>query len=79
MPDKKSYLVSVVYDTYGNVVSIAKVSNVNPQAYTKLKNESVAYEQKHNEEKAELLHRVDNLEKLVGELQQEIKLLKGEE
>lgn len=79
MPDKKIYLVATICDSNGKVLFVSKVSNMNEREYTKLKNKAVAYEEENKKAKFEQNTRIANLEKLVEELQDEIKHLKGEE
>lgn len=77
--EKNNYLVGVQYDTENNVVGIFKVCNLNKTTFTALTNKHNEYLAKKQLEQKEMLDRIAKLEEDSKALQDEIKLLKGEE
>lgn len=79
------YKLVAIQNKNGSCFSVAICKNVNEQEYNKLVNESVANEQKEELKKAEinfaiasLKNEIDELKKEIYELNETIKVLKGE-
>ena len=78
MKSLKHKLVGVAYDN-GKCCGLYKVINVDEREEAQLVQECREYNTKKYEEEQAFLKRISDLEKLVGLLEHEIKVLKGEE
>lgn len=79
MAEKNIITLAIEYDENDNVVNVCKVLNCNQATYNSIKNRHNDYLQGQLKEKAKVNDRLNGLEKQIKELQEEIKLLKGEE
>ena len=75
----KTKSVAVFYDDNGKVIGIAKFYNLTENQLNALKNKLAEHNEKQLKEKNDLLNEIKELKKCCNGLQQEIKLLKGEE
>lgn len=74
----KTFLVAVQYGAGDTIMNVIKVKSVDELKYRELLNKKFIYDQKQIEEKTKLLDRITSLENQVKDLQDEIKVLKGE-
>ena len=77
--EKRNHLVAVQYGSGETVLNVIKVINVNDQTYKALLNKKFLYDQQVIEEKNALKETIETLKQQVAELQEQVKLLKGEE
>ena len=74
----KQFLVAVQYGGGDTIMNVIKVKSVNEQTYRELLNKKFLYDQEQIANKKKVIDRITSLENLVKELQEEIKVLKGE-
>lgn len=79
MAEKKIITLAIEYDENDNVVSVCKVLNCNQATYNSIKNRHNDYLQGQLKEKEKVNECLLKLENKCKKLEEEIKLLKGEE
>ena len=79
MAEKKIITLAIEYDENDNIVSVCKVLNCNQATYNSIKNRHNDYLQGQLKEKLGVIDRLNELESKCKELENQIKLLKGEE
>ena len=79
MPELKTKSVAILYNANGTCKYVCVATHVNEKEYNKLVGEMLDNEQKVIEEREALKSRVSELERIVGNLEREIKVLKGED
>lgn len=77
--EKKIITLAIEYDENDNIVNVCKVLNCNQAVYNSIKNRHHDYLQKQLKEKGLVNDRLTELENKCKELENQIKLLKGEE
>lgn len=74
----KNHLVAVQYGGGETVLNVIKCIYVNEATYRSLLNKKFLYDQEQIEKKNALVNRIEELEKQVKKLLEEVKVLKGE-
>lgn len=77
--EKKIITLAIEYDENDNVVNVCKVLNCNQATYNSIKNRHNDYLQEQLKKKLEVIDSLNELKSKCKELENQIKLLKGEE